>query len=639
MTETNGEVKVRHLNGFFGLIERILLIAIPCSGVLFVADIHIYLRQVFFREQYLAIFLGLVLASIFLGVPATSGSPRHSLPWYDVALAAMGLGIGLFLAVVYPAQIFMGIPEAGPEYLILGVLCILLVIEATRRMTGWVLVVIVGVFVFYALFTYLFPPPFFGKGIPWDHLLVYLFMDNNALLGIPLWVSGAILFAFILLGVFLFATGGSEILNDFALAVFGRFRGGPAKVAVLASSLFGTISGSAVSNVAATGVMTIPLMKKTGYRAAVAGAIEAAASTGGQLMPPVMGVTAFVIAEFLAIPYSTVAIAALIPAVIYYFVLFVQVDSEAAKGGLRGITGELPRLWPILKKSWVIAIPLMVLVYTLFILNFQPGKSAIIAVASLFILSFLMKGRRMGLRKLLNTLERAGRGMLMITAINGIAGIVIGLIYITGLGSNISLILLKVGAQNLFLMLVITAVLCIILGMGMPTVSLYIILAVLVAPALIQMGVLPLAAHLFIFYFGLMSMLTPPICFAAYAGAGIAKASPMTTGFYGVRFGIAAYIVPFIFVYSPALLLEGSVSDILFTVTKSLVGLGFIAVAFSGFLFRNLGLGKRILTVLGALGMIIPPGTGIAIAAWLPNIGGAALCFLILFWEMRRRSL
>jgi TRAP transporter 4TM/12TM fusion protein len=638
MIEIDDNTKARHLSGLFRGVERLLLISIPSVGILFVADIHIYLRQVFFREQYLAIFLGLILGSIYLSVPATRASSKKNPPWYDIILALLGLGIGVFTAVVYPEQIYTGIPQSAVTYRVIGLLCLLLVIEATRRITGWVFVVIIGVLMFYAHFAYLFPAPFFGKGIPWQELIVYLYMDNSALLGLPLWVSGVILFAFILLGVFLFATGARDVLNDFALASFGRFRGGPAKVAVVASSLFGTISGSAVSNVAATGVMTIPLMKETGYKPTMAGAIEAAASTGGQLMPPVMGVTAFVIAEFLGIPYSEVAIASILPAILYYLALFIQVDLLAARSGIRGVTEKLPPIWPALKKSWLLFLPLLVLIYTLFFLYFQPGKSALIAAASLFVLSYLTRQNRIGLRTFLNILERAGRDMLMIGAITATAGIIIGLIYITGLGSIISLILLKVGGKNLFLMLLITAVLCIFLGMGMPTVSLYIILAVLVAPALTEMGIIPIAAHLFIFYFGLMSMVTPPVCFAAYAGAGIAKADPMQTGFYAMLFGIAAYVVPFLFVYSPALLLRGSMIEILLMTAKSLIGFGFLAAALSGFLLLKLDWGLRTLIVMGSLCILFPTAAGIFPVVLVLNIGGLIFCCAIVVWQWRRRT-
>jgi TRAP transporter 4TM/12TM fusion protein len=633
--------RLRDVPGFLGWAEKVLFIAIPTAGVLFVIDIPGYFRVVFFKQQYLAIFLGLVLASIFLAVPATPRAARDRIPWYDVVMAVMSLGMGLFCSIVYPTYVLTGIPQVGPEYKILGVLEILFVVEATRRTAGRVVVVLVGICLFYSLFTYLFPSPFYGKGIKWDQLAVYLFMDSNGMLGLPLWVSGAIIFAFILFGELLFAVGGSQLLNDFAMATFGRFRGGPAKMAILASGLFGTISGSAVANVAATGVMTIPLMKSVGYNPAAAGAIEAVASTGGQLMPPVMGVTAFILAEFLAIPYAEVALCSIIPAVLYYLAFFIQVDLEAARCGLKGLTEDLPSLGPILKRGWLFAVPLVILVYTLFILNWEPGLSAVTAAFSTFVFSLPTKAYRIGLHGLLNTFERAGRGLLMIGAITSAAGIIIGTVYITGVGSTFSIILLKLGSQHLFPMLMITAVLCIILGMGLPSAALYIILAVLVAPSLVEMGILPLAAHLFIFYFGLMSMITPPVCFATYAGAAIAKADPVKTGFYGVRLGIAAYIIPFIFVYSPSLILNGTPQEILLIVGKSIVALGLVAVVLSGYLFRKLNWVTRGLLAVGALGVLLPSSTRLPLQSWLVNGGGLALCLVVFLreWLEKQRRL
>jgi TRAP transporter 4TM/12TM fusion protein len=490
--------------------------------------------------------------------------------------------------------------------------------------------------IFYARFTYLFPVPFFGKGIPFDQLIIYLSFDSNGLLGVPLWVTGSIIFSFILFGEFLFATGGTQLINEFAMNTLGRFRGGPAKMAVVASGLFGTISGSAVANVMATGVITIPLMKRTGYRPAVAGAIEAAASTGGQLMPPIMGVAAFILAEFLSLPYSAVAIASIIPAILYYFAIFVQVDLEAAKHGLTGLADSSVNFWLIIKRSLLFFIPMAVLIYTLFILNFEPGKAAIIASVSCLLLSLRRKDKRIGLKRLLDILEKTGKGLLMIGATGAIAGLVIGVIYTTGLGTTLSTLLLKIGTQNLFLMLVVAAVLSIILGMGMPTGAVYIILAVVIAPTIVEMGVVPLAAHLFIFYFGLMSMVTPPVCFAAYAGAAIADADITQTGLHAVRFGMSAYIVAFLFVYSPTLLLMGGIPDILLSVAKSFVGIFFVAAALTDYLFGKLGWFKRILFTLGGLALLMPPGIGIPIGTWLLNVGGTVLCGALFFWERRK---
>ena len=626
--------KYRKMTGLLGAIEKIALTCIPVIGILFVLDIHIYMGVDLLREQYIALFLGLVLGTAFLSVPLHKRASREHVPWYDMLLAAVSFGMCLYALVLLPEYLMAGPVYMGTITIVFGVLAILLVAEATRRLVGWAMVILMFILLFYARFNYLLPAPFFGKGISWDRLTVYLFLDNSGLLGAPLWVVGSIVFGFILFGQFLFAVGGGQFLNDFSLATMGRFRGGAAKMAILGSSLFGTISGSAVANVTATGVMTIPMMKKSGYKPPVAGAIEAVASTGGQFLPPVMGITAFIVAEILGVPYSEVAIAAIVPAVLFYFVLFLNVDLEAAKAGLRGLSEKSAPMRSILKQGWIFVASLIVLVYTLFFLNFQPGKAAVAAVVVAFVLGLLRKETRIGFFKLLKLLEMTGRGLLEISAICGTAGLVLGLIYTTGLGTTISHILLKVGGENLFLMLVYSAIVSIVLGMGMPTAPVYIILAVLVAPALVKQGVIPMAAHLFIFYFGVVSMITPPVCIASYAAASIAGTSPMTTGFYAFRFGIAAFIVPFLFVYSPELLLEGSVGGILFTLIRTTIGLGMFAVSVSGFLFRKLGLLLRTLIGLGALSLLIPPGFDlIPFPSWPINSAGFALCLIVFFWE------
>lgn len=629
--------KFRYLEGFPGLIQKILLALIPIIAVLHALDLPMYFGRVFFKEQYLGIFLGLILASIFLGVPVTRGTYRIRLPWYDCLLAVTSLFIALFIAVVYPDYVVIGTSSIRVDYLIAGMSAILLVLEATRRLTGWILLGLVSVFVFYARFTYLFPRPFYGEGIPWDQILVYVFLDNNALLGIPLWVSASIVFAFIFLGQFFLTIGANQIFDDFAVAIFGKFRGGPAKVAAVASGLFGTVSGSAVSNVVIDGWLTIPMMKRIGFRPHVAGAIEAVASTGGQIMPPVMGVTAFVIAEFLAIPYSQVALGAAIPALLYYIAFFIQIDLEAAKFGLSGVTEDIPRLSTTLKKSLILAVPLAVLIYTLLILNWEASKAAFTAIVAAYVLASLKKETRIGAQKLWNILITTGQSMLMIGAITGIAGIIMGLIYLTGFGSIVSIILIQIAGKSLFLMLVAAAITSTVLGMGLPTVACYIILAVLIGPAIVQGGVAPLSAHLFIFYFGMMSMITPPVCFAIYAAATIAKTNIMETGVSGVRLGIAAYIVPFLFVYSPELLLKGTALGILLVGVKTLVGISVLAVSLSGFLFKKINVIKRILIALGAIAILVPPGTEIPFNCYFLNIGGLMLCSCILLFEIIKR--
>ncbi|MFQ5849786.1 MAG: TRAP transporter permease [Candidatus Binatia bacterium] len=631
--------KFRTLQGPLKRVETSLLTLMVLSGVLFVLDVHLYLGKVILREQFLGLFLALVLASVFLGVPASGRSPRDRVPWYDLVLALLGLTVGLYVAIVYPRILFR-LAVLTPDKWLLGALAILLILESARRLTGWVLIIIVLLFILYARFAFLFPGVLYGKGFSWQRLAAYLYLDNNSLLGLPMAVGSTIVLAFVLFGNFLFATGGGRFFTDLSLALLGRFRGGPAKVAVVASSLFGTISGSAVSNVATTGMVTIPMMKNTGYRPHVAGAIEAVASTGGQLAPPVMGAAAFLIAEFLEISYAQVAIAAFIPAVLYYLALFVQVDLEAAKYGLRGLPfRELPSLRSALWRGWVFIIPLAVLIYTLFILHLRPAKAGIAAVVVTALLSFLSREMRLNWSKALGILERTGRSLLDLMIIVAAAGLVIGVLQLSGLGFTLALNLIHLSGGSVILLLLLAAGISIVLGMGMPTVAVYILLAVLVAPALTELGISPLAAHLFIFYFGLMSMITPPVCLAAYAGASIAGSEPVRTGFEGMRLGAVAYIVPFVFVFSPALLLVGSPGEVGLAIVTAILGAILLGISFSGFLFRELTWMKRGLLILAAFGLLLPSGQGIFPFTWVSDVMGAAFALFLLMWEWQRGRL
>lgn len=410
-------------------------------------------------------------------------------------------------------------------------------------------------------------------------------------------------------------------------------------MAVVASSLFGTISGSAVANVAVDGPITIPLMKRTGYKAPVAAAIEAVASTGGQIMPPVMGAAAFIMAELLAIPYQEIVVAALLPAILYYVALFTQVDLEAGKGGLRGLSPqELPAFFPVLRRGWVFFVPLSILVYVLFIQKSDAGDAGMFAALATLALGFLRKELRSRLRWVLETLVSAGRTLLELGVTVALAGLILGAIQVSGLGFILSYGLVTLAGGNVFALLLLTAIVCMILGMGMPTTAVYILLAVLVAPALVQLGIDPLAAHLFIFYFGMVSMITPPICLAAYTAAAIGQADAMRTGLEATRLGIVAYIVPFLFAFSPALLLKGSAMDVSLAAVTAIAGTVLLGVALTGYLFRDLAWLKRVLLGLAALGLLFPHvGPGI-LFSWVTNVTGIALAAAVLASEVRGSS-
>lgn len=598
--------RTRRLRGPIGWLAKLIVITLPVIGVFFLLDVPQRIGWLVFPEQYVGLFLALALCGTFLLVPEGGWGHHNRVPWYDLLGAVAGLVVGLYVFIQYP-KLVNSLGEIHLERVILGCITVILLLEACRRLVGWPLVIIGLFFVFYALFAYIFPGDFYGKGWPIPRLSTYLYLDANGIFGLALKIAAGIVLVFILFGETLYATGGAAFLSDFALSVMGRYRGGPAKIAIISSSLFGNISGSAVANVVVDGSFTIPMMRKAGYPAPVAAAIEAVASTGGQIMPPVMGAAAFLIAEYLQIPYAEVALAALVPAILYYVALYIEVDLLAARDGIRGLPREeLPRLLPVMKRSAGFVGPLVVLIVYMFILNRRPEEAALMAVVAALITGFLTPGVKLGPRELLNILSSTGRGLLEIAAVTGLAGVVIGVLQLTGLGFTLTFTLISVGESSAFLLLFLTAIVSIILGMGMPTTAVYILLAVLVAPGLSQLGIMPIAAHLFIFYFGMLSMVTPPVCLAAYAAASIGKTDPMRTGWESMRLCAIAYIVPFLFAFSPSLLMIGHWYAIVLTVVTALVGAMFFGAGLVGYLFRPIGPFRRFLFLVASIALLLP---------------------------------
>jgi TRAP transporter 4TM/12TM fusion protein len=629
--ELSGAGKFRSLTGPAQGLERVLLWVMALAGAAWAGEVHIFLGLAFFKEQYLGAFIALALPAVFIGVKAGRAAPQDRVPWYDALLALGGALVGGYILVFYPSIAFQ-LGVLSPDKVWLGALAVLLVLEATRRLIGWSLVILGVVFILYAKFAYLLPGVLYAKGSSWERIASYLYLDASGLLGLPLSVAASIVVAFVLFGQALYAVGGDKFLTDLALAAMGRYRGGSAKVAIVSSSLFGTVSGSAVSNVVVDGAITIPMMKRTGYPSHLAAATEAVASTGGQLMPPVMGVAAFLIAEFLNIPYGEVALAAVIPACLYYLALFVQVDLEAAKYGLKGLPRlELPRLRQFLRRGWVFFLPLAVLVYTLIFATWEAGKAGMAAVIATLLVGLAQKETRPTLRAVLKALEDTGRTLLEIAVISGVAGFVIGALQLSGLAFKVSMILSTLAGGNALLLLVLAAIVCIVLGMGMPTAVVYIMLAVLIGPTLVQLGIEPLGAHLFLFYFGMLSMITPPVCLATYAAASLARSDFWQTGWAGMRLGVVAYVVPFIFVFHPALLMKGPTGEVFAAAATAAVGVLLMGIGLAGFLFRPLGALARCVAALAGLALIPPPAGGYWLA--LNAVGLAAgVSFVLLEW-------
>lgn len=590
-----------------------------------------------YDEQFLVTIVGLAVALALLTVPS---HPRYRgrVPWWDALAAVLGLGICLYIAWRYPVLV-TSLTELPLDGIVMSGALVVLVLEATRRTTGMTLVVITLCGIVYALFGSHLPGVFQSRPVEFRRLLVYLGIDTNALLGAPVHIGIVVVIPFILMGQLLAKCGGSEFFTDLARAWMGRYRGGAAKIAVVGSALFGTISGSAVANVSAVGVVSIPLMKRSGFPGTIAAAVEAVGSTGGQLMPPVMGAAAFLMAEVLQIPYSSVLVAATIPAVLYYLALFCQVDLEAAK---RGIVGEpreqLPRARDVLRAGWYFPIPFGVLLYELLVVDEQPQYAALMAAAVLAVCAWLFgfRGRRYSIKEILLAVISTGGVVVDLVMICAAAGLFIGILNITGFAFGLTLQLVTVTQHNVALLLVLSAMMCILLGMGLPTVGVYVIMATLIAPALVQTGINSLAANMFVLYFGVMSMVTPPVALAAFAAANIGGTDPNRTGWTAARIGWSAYIVPFLFVISPSLLMEGTAHTIVWTAITAALGIWMGTIGVVGYFVAPIAVSTRVLFLATGV-MLLLPGDAFHGANYV-DFAGLVLGALLLAREISRRS-
>jgi len=586
---------------------------------------------VLLNEQLLAIMLGLGLAALYLLKPARPGTPRRAVPWYDWIGAALGLGVCFYAAWNYE-RILEQLYMRPPEVVALGAIILVLVVEGLRRTVGSFLFWFVLFFVAFGFFGYLIPGHFQGQRVAVDRLLIYLGLDSNGLLGIPLTVVSGIVIPFVYFGNLLERSGGAQFFTDISAALMGRYRGGSAKIAIVASSLFGAISGSAVSNVVSTGVITIPLMRKAGYPAHTAAAIEAVASTGGQLMPPMMGAAAFLVAEFLERPYTDVVLAAIIPALLYYTSLFIQADLIAARDNLPRVDpSAIPRSVPVLKSGWPYAIPFVVIVVVLFGFNVRPQTAAMWAIGTLIPVGLFLgyKGKRMVISTMVHMLGQTGAAMVQLLMVASMAGIVIGVLNITGLGFALTQAIITFAGGNEFFILALAAAISIFLGMGMPTVGVYLLLATLVIPSMVEAGVHPFAAHMFAFYFGILSMITPPVAAAAFAAATLAECNFMRTGWSAVTFGWPAYVVPFLFVLSPQLLMMGGAPMILLVSLTALAGVWLISIGAVGYFAGRLGLGYRFLFGVAGIGVLLP-ANAVPYGLWTDAAGAVLAIVLIL---------
>jgi TRAP transporter 4TM/12TM fusion protein len=616
----------RPFNRTLWVLQALLIAAV----VGWVLDLYRSAGVNLYTEQMLLAVLGLAIAIAFLV------TRRY---WWDPLAAAAGLALCLALAWRYP-QLSTELTSRPLDGILMSAALALLVLEGTRRMAGFSLVGFTLAGVVYAMVGHHLPGVFAARPVDFTRLLVYLGLDTNALLGTPLQIAIIVVVPFILLGQVLGRCGGSQFFTDLARAWMGRYRGGSAKVAVVGSAMFGMISGSAVANVSAVGVVTIPLMKRSGYPPQIAAAIEAVGSTGGQLMPPIMGAAAFLMAEVLQVPYAEVMIAAIIPAFLYYLALFFQVDVEAAKRGIRGEPADrLPQLAAVLRAGWYFPLPFAALIFTLVAWNWPAEYCALAATAVLIVLSlaFGYRGERVPLAEIVKAVISTGSAVVDLILICAVAGMFIGILNITGLAFGLTLQLLTITGESLPAMLGVTAVMAILLGLGLPTVGVYIIMATLIAPALVKVGVAPMAAHMFLLYFGIMSMVTPPVALSAFAAANIAGADVDKTGWTATRIGWAAYIVPFLFALSPSLLMVGTAASIGWAVLTAAIGIWLGTIGVVGYFYAPVAPLYRALFIAAGVLTLIP--ADMFRGAFVTDVAGLALGAVLVTRELRRPSL
>jgi len=547
--------------------------------------------------------LTFVLVLIFLAYPS---SQRYKwLRHFDYIFAVASVSSGIYIMLTY-RDLLMRVGAPNTTDFILGSILIILILEGTRRTTGWALTVVAICALVYSFVGNLIPGVFGHRGYSLERVINHLYLTTEGIFGVTLGVAATYVVLFILFGAFLQKSGGAQVFMDLAYALAGRARGGPAKVAVIASSLMGTINGSPVANVVTTGTFTIPLMKKIGYKPEVAASIEAVASSGGAIMPPVMGAGAFIMAEFTGIPYSQIVLAAAIPALLYFLGVFFSVDFEACKYNMKGLPKEeLPHLWPTIKKGLSLFIPLGILLYLLLGPMVSPMRAAFWSIVSIIVFNLLLGGEnRFTFKTFLEALESGAKGTLMVSVACTAAGIVVGVVTLTGVGLAFTNLLLEIAGQWLMIALVTTMVGTIIIGMGLPPAASYIVVSAMAAPALVKVGLTPLVANLFIFYFTAFAPITPPVALGAYAGSGIAGSDPLKTAFTAFRIGIAGFIVPFMFVYGPGLVAQAGTSEILISMVSAGIGVLGLAAFAVGWWRHPLNLLGRLVCFASALLMI-----------------------------------
>ena len=601
MRKYDTEARFRALTGWQGKMVALLAVAMSCF--------HFYTSGfgLLLAQKQGAVHLAFTLALVFLLYPASSKQSKTSgIPFYDFILAGLGVASAMYLVVFFNDLVTRaGLPTTVD--LVMGFVLIATLLEATRRISNPVLPCLAVVALLYCYFGRYMPQMLAHRGFSVARIVNHMYLGTEGIFGTPLEVSSTFVFMFILFGSVLEKTGLGRFIIDLSMALAGWSTGGPAKVAIVSSGLMGTVSGSSVANVCTTGMFTIPLMKSVGYEPHFAGAVEAVASTGGQIMPPVMGAGAFIMAQFLGVPYIEVAIAAVVPALLYYFAVMVQVHFEACRLGLKGIPwAQLPPIWPLLRSKGFLLIPLIAIIYFL-LAGYTPLKAAFNGILVSFVLSWLNKDTRLTPDRIFQAFEAGARGAIGVACACATVGMVVGMGTLTGLALRIAGAIVSAAGGSKILTLVFTMCASILLGTGLPTTANFIVTSTMAAPALFQLGVPAKAAYMFVFYFGIAADLTPPVALAAYAGSGIAGSDPMKTGMTAFKLALAGFLVPYIYVYSPMLLFIDVVPlEMVQAICTALIGVFLLAMFTIGFFKAPMAWYMRILAFAGALGLLIP---------------------------------
>ena len=601
MRKYDTEARFRALTGWQGKMVALLAVAMSCF--------HFYTSGfgLLLAQKQGAVHLAFTLALVFLLYPASSKQSKTSgIPFYDFILAGLGVASAMYLVVFFNDLVTRaGLPTTVD--LVMGFVLIATLLEATRRISNPVLPCLAVVALLYCYFGRYMPQMLAHRGFSVARIVNHMYLGTEGIFGTPLEVSSTFVFMFILFGSVLEKTGLGRFIIDLSMALAGWSTGGPAKVAIVSSGLMGTVSGSSVANVCTTGMFTIPLMKSVGYQPYFAGAVEAVASTGGQIMPPVMGAGAFIMAQFLGVPYIEVAIAAVVPALLYYFAVMVQVHFEASRLGLKGIPwSQLPPLLPLMKSKGFLLIPLIAIIYFL-LAGYTPLMAAFNGILVSFVLSWLNKETRLTPARIFEAFQSGARGAIGVACACATVGMVVGMGTLTGLALRIAGAIVSAAGGSKILTLVFTMCASILLGTGLPTTANFIVTSTMAAPALFQLGVPAKAAYMFVFYFGIAADLTPPVALAAYAGSGIAGSDPMKTGMTAFKLALAGFLVPYIYVYSPMLLFIDVVPlEMVQAICTALIGVFLLAMFTIGFFKAPMAWYMRILAFAGALGLLIP---------------------------------